>query len=170
MRQGAADAARLEFETAIRLDPGFTNPWTNFADYHEQKWDLINAGLCLQKAMSINDKDPYIRIAYGDVLYKMNRYALAEEQYREALRLKPRFAEAMNNLGILLLNQGRIADAREQLAGALKEVPDYPDALCNMGTLLAESGDMAGAQKLWKKTLHLNPFHEGARINLQKIQ
>ncbi len=170
MRQGAADAARLEFETAIRLDPGFSNPWTNFADYHEQKGDLINAEICLQNALTINPKDPYIRISYGDVLYKMNRYAQAEEQYREALRLKPGFAEARNNLGILLLNSGRVSDAREQLAMALREVPDYPDALCNMGTLLAESGDMAGAQKLWKKTLHLNPFHEGARINLQKIQ
>ena len=47
------------------------------------------------------------RTNYGIVMYDRGEYAAAEKLYRESLRIRPRYAEAHNNLANVLLAQGR---------------------------------------------------------------
>ena len=49
-------------------------------------------------------------------------------QYQEALRLKPDYAEAHNNLGIALKDQGQLTEAMAQYQEAIRLKPDYVDA------------------------------------------
>ena len=48
-------------------------------------------------------------------------------QYQEALRLKPDFAEAHNNLGNALRDQGQLAAAVAHYQEALCLKPDYAE-------------------------------------------
>jgi hypothetical protein len=67
--------------------------------------------------------------------------ALAE--YEEALRLRPDFAEAVNNLGNTLRDLGRLDEAQAQFDRALSLKTDYIDAHWNRSLLWLLRGDFA---------------------------
>jgi len=55
--------------------------------------------------------------------------------YQEALKLRPEYPEAHNNLGAVLRRLGRLDEAREHYRLALKYRPDYPQARRNLAVL-----------------------------------
>jgi Flp pilus assembly protein TadD len=55
--------------------------------------------------------------------------------YREALRLNPDYAEAHNNLAVLLARAGQLEPARQHWETALKLKPDYEDPRKNLELL-----------------------------------
>ncbi len=168
--KGMLESARREFQTVTELDPGMINGWANLADYYEAKGDFEKAEDCYRTALMINENEPLIHQAYADVLCKTKAYPEAEKEYCAALRLRPHYAEAWNNLGFLQFKMGRFAQAKESLEKALQEIPEYPDALCNLGSVIAQQGNIPEAVRLWKKTLKLSPNHQGALSNIRQVQ
>jgi tetratricopeptide (TPR) repeat protein len=80
-----------------------------------------------------------------------------EQFYREALRLRPDYAEAHNNLAILLRSRGAPGDAANHYQEALRIRPQYPDAHANYAALLAARGSRAGAAQHFEEALRLRP-------------
>ena len=68
----------------------------------------------------------------GVTLRDQRRLAEAEASLRQALALKPEYAEAYNNLGGTLKDQGRLAEAEASYRRALVIRPDYADAYSNL--------------------------------------
>ena len=64
----------------------------------------------------------------------MSRGKLADaiDQFREAIRLRPTYVEAYNNLGTALALQGKRAEAVEQFQQALTLQPGYAEARRNL--------------------------------------
>ena len=56
--------------------------------------------------------------------------------FREAIRLRPDFAEAHNNLGLVLIQSGDDAGGIAALREAVRLAPDYADAHANLGAAL----------------------------------
>ena len=85
--------------------------------------------------------------------------------FREAIRLRPDFAEAHNNLGLLLIqagdDQGGIAALRE----AVRISPGYADARANLGAALTPT-DAAEAIRELEKAVALAPNSVKAQFNL----
>jgi len=54
------------------------------------------------------------------------------DEYQTAIRLKPDYAEAHNNLGIIYAKQGRLDEAILEFRVALSLKPDFIDALNNL--------------------------------------
>ncbi len=65
----------------------------------------------------------------------------AQEHYRQALRVWPEFAEAHNNLAVLLHLQGDLAEAETHYREALRLRPDDPETHYNLGLVLRSKGD-----------------------------
>ena len=61
---------------------------------------------------------------------------MARLHYQEALRIQPGYAEAHNNLAVILLKEGRIAEAEAGFREALKYKPDLAEAHNNLGMAL----------------------------------
>ena len=59
--------------------------------------------------------------------------------YRQAVRLKPDYAEAYNNLGNALKDQGKLEEAIASYQQALRLKPDYAEAHNNLGNALTRS-------------------------------
>jgi Tfp pilus assembly protein PilF len=64
----------------------------------------------------------------------------AEASYRQAISLKPDYAEAHNNLGITLIELGRLDEAEASLRQAIALKSDLADAHSNLGKTLRELG------------------------------
>ena len=65
----------------------------------------------------------------------LQRYEEAEEEYREAVRIKPDYAEAHYNLGILLSDLKRFREAERECKEAVRINPDFAEAHGNLGFL-----------------------------------
>ena len=82
---------------------------------------------------------------WGPPLVRQGKMDQAVAHYAEALRLKPDFAEAHNNLGLALAAQGKMDQAVAQYTEALRLNPNYADPYNNLGNALAKQGKLDGA-------------------------
>lgn len=87
-------------------------------------------------------------------------------QYREALRLKPDYADGHNNLGIALFQKGEIAQAAERFTEALKLDSKHGEAHYNLAILLATQGRSEEARRHLSQHLQIRPEHADAHYNL----
>lgn len=87
---------------------------------------------------------PRARLGQGVELVLARRWADAEKQLREALRLDPTLAEAHYNLGIALRAEGRtdeaVAELHEALGGFTRQ-QDRAKALYAVGMIKEARGD-----------------------------
>ena len=88
---------------------------------------LVNLGVkAFIEVMLIHESAE--RVAEGIELFQRGEVELAEEKYREALRMNPDDTSAYFNLGVLLRVTGRREEAVECLEHAARD-KDHPDAL-----------------------------------------
>jgi tetratricopeptide (TPR) repeat protein len=89
--------------------------------------------------------------------------AIAE--FEAAVRLRPDYADAHNNLGNALAETpGRLADAIAEYKAALRIEPDHPKAHINLGDALAQTGRMAEAIAEYEAALRLRPDPQLQRL------
>ncbi|PYK23123.1 MAG: hypothetical protein DME59_18020 [Verrucomicrobia bacterium] len=102
----------------------------------------------------------------GNALLRKGRTSEAIDQFTEALRINPDYAEAHNNLGYALLVTGRTSAAIEQCREALRIDPTYAHAHNNLGNALAQTGRASEAIEHYKQTLRMNPNSADAHSDL----
>jgi len=64
-------------------------------------------------ALEVDPENARVRFALGDVLSRQQKWDAAIDEYREAVKINPDFADAHNNLGIALESAGDRDGARE---------------------------------------------------------
>jgi Tfp pilus assembly protein PilF len=79
----------------------------------------------------------------ASTLHTLGRREEAEEHYRAAIRLRPGWTYAHNDLGILLAEQGRLEEAVVHFREAVSLRPDLPAQRLNLER--AEAALKAGA-------------------------
>ena len=89
--------------------------------------------------------------------------------YREALKLRPNYAEAHNNLAIVLRHLGNEQEAATHYGQALQLRPNYPEAHYNYALLLAAQGKLAGACDHLGKSIEQRPDYAVAHHALANI-
>jgi peptidoglycan/xylan/chitin deacetylase (PgdA/CDA1 family)/uncharacterized caspase-like protein/predicted negative regulator of RcsB-dependent stress response len=104
----------------------------------------------------------------GLQLYKEKRYAEAEAQFTEALKLRPDFALAANNLGFIYYKQEKYAEAARWFENTIKLDPSRAIAYVNLGDAYNHAGDKDRATKAWQTYLELAP--KGPSVNYVKQQ
>ena len=90
----------------------------------------------------------------------------AAKEFRRAIELQPDHAEAMNNLGNVLLQLGKTDEALAQYRKAFQIRPTYADALNNLGLALLQQGKLSEATGHFLAALDLRPQYADARNNL----
>lgn len=77
----------------------------------------------------------------------------AEEFYRKAIRLRPKYAEAYIGLARLLTGEGFYEEAHEAIAGARKILPVYPEASAVEGRVFNSEGEEEKAIEAFKRAI-----------------
>ncbi|XP_034719064.1 protein O-mannosyl-transferase TMTC1 [Etheostoma cragini] len=100
---------------------------------------------------------------YANFLKDGGRHQEAIHHYTTALRLYPRHASAMNNLGTLTRNP---EEAERYYRKALDTNPQHNRALFNLGNLLKSQGKEKEAETLLKDSIHFGPHFADAYSSL----
>lgn len=101
------------------------------------------------------------------------RLVEAEACYRDVLRRAPEHADALNNLGLVLLNQGVVDLARTTFQNAIARRLDFPEAYCNLGIVNKLTGHLGRAEADFQRALSFRPdfaealYHLGSLLGVQ---
>nr|XP_020479545.1 transmembrane and TPR repeat-containing protein 1 isoform X3 [Monopterus albus] len=103
---------------------------------------------------------------YANFLKDSGRHQEAIHHYTTALRLYPRHASAMNNLGTLTRNP---EEAERYYRKALNTNPQHNRALFNLGNLLKSQGKEKEAEALLKDSIRFGPHFADAYSSLASL-
>ncbi len=95
--------------------------------------------------------------------------AEAEQIYRQLLRYRPQWWQALQNLAIVLLKQQRLPEAATYYQQVLALVPDHPQVHHDLGYIYQNQGQIEAAIDYYQTTLRLDPQHISAHYNLGLI-
>ena len=88
--------------------------------------------------------------------------------FQEVVRLKPDFADAQNNVGLILeLHYKKNAEAIDRYRQALMAKPDDPGFHFNLGIALMKEGKSEEAIEHLRRAVYLNPNYGAARQALK---
>jgi predicted O-linked N-acetylglucosamine transferase (SPINDLY family) len=93
----------------------------------------------------------------GVVAFQQGLATKAIKHFRKALELRPRHAQALNNLALALKATGDFVGARDAFAAALEVRPEYVEAALNLGLLEEARGDFVAAESVWRQALAWRP-------------
>ncbi len=87
----------------------------------------------------VNAKDFYGRARH---FHKLGRLQDARSLYQKALMVDPGYVYALNNLGVIYIQEGNYSEAWNSLENAIKLKPKYVDPYYNLACLYALKGEM----------------------------
>ena len=88
---------------------------------------------------------------------------------RQAIALKPDFAQAHNNLGTTLQDPVRLKEAKASYRQAIALKPDYAEAHSNLGGTLRDLGRLEEAEASLRQAIALKPDFAQAHNNLGNV-
>lgn len=91
---------------------------------------------------------------------------LIVSECRTALKLRPDYSEAHNNLGTALADMGKTDEAIAHFREAIRLRPDHNGAHYNLGKALAGLGHKEDALREYREALRLNPLMADAHNNM----
>ncbi len=109
------------------------------------------------RPMPPSDSEVSALFAQALACHRQGRLDAAAKSYREVARLRPGFADAHYNLGIVRKQQGKPGAAVAAFRQALRHRLEYVEALNNLATTLRDQGEAAQAEPPLRHALALRP-------------
>jgi tetratricopeptide (TPR) repeat protein len=135
---GDENLARTSYERALQADPQLTQAHINLIGVYARLGDAARAEASYRNAAVSNLPEAFYN--WGVALTARNEFAAAESEFRRALAINPRYADALNNLGFVLQAQGDRTAAEGQYRAALEHQPAHREARFNLARLLSLAG------------------------------
>lgn len=136
--------------------------------------EIRNLGVALEEAGIAQRADPRFAPAYnvaGLIYIEMQDDRMAEESFRQALRIDPRDADTNNNYGTFLCQRKREADGIKHFLLAISDpLYRFPDrSFVNAGVCARKLGDIQGAQNYFRNALKFQPDEPQALYQMAEI-
>jgi superkiller protein 3 len=139
---------------AVRPDDPETEYFYGLILFRQNRND--EAVAALQRSIA-KDPTPASHLALGEIYDRLDRDKEAIAEYKEALRLNPRYAEAYYDLGVAYYNREKYLDAAASYQEAVKLKNDYADAHANLAEtyrqLASEEKDQARKRDWFNKAI-----------------
>jgi tetratricopeptide (TPR) repeat protein len=142
----------------------------------ETRGDIFMARKMYREAIEAfsegSPKDAVLRNKIGIAHHQMMQLDLARKYYEQAVKLKPHYSEAINNLGTVYYAGKSYRRAISQYKKALKLAPDSASIHSNLGTAYFARNQVALATEEFRTALKLDPnvfeHHSSYGVMLQE--
>ena len=84
--------------------------------------------------------------------------------------MRPTYAEARNNLGIVFVRQQDFSRAEEQFKSGIRAAPNFDQSYLNLARLYAMRSDKEKARAVLQDLLRMQPDNPGAKQALELLQ
>ncbi len=118
------------------------------------------------KALEADPRNPFVWLLAGYCYGELGHYQEAMEEFKQAIRIKPDYAEAHYNLGVTYGELGRHQEAIEAFKQAIRIKPDDAEAHYNLGVTYGELGHYQEAMEAYKQAIRIKPDYADAHYNL----
>lgn len=140
LRSGDRAVARREFSRAIELAPTFEGPAAELAELDSREGDHAAEVEHARLAVRAEPRNGELRYFYATALGRQKRLDEAEREYREVIRLRPKFAGGYQGLGVVEKWRGSLSEALPLFRQAAALDPNYREAWCDLAGALATLG------------------------------
>ncbi len=123
LRLGKPESAQSWLERALRKSPNHLSSWVAMAQVKLAQKDVAGAEKALQEASTRLPKSPEPRTYLGEFYMAHARAPEAEQQFRQALAIDPKYGPALMNLAAMQVKAGQTDQAEQtyRQAAALPE-------------------------------------------------
>ncbi len=128
-----------------------------------------NSSTLFLHALKVTSGNYVAHDCLGDDLREHGKTALAIEQFRKSLQVKPSYADAVNGIGMAIYDEGDLKQAIEYFQKALQLKPDSPSAHNNLGFALQKQGKLYEAATHFTQAVQIDPDFILARNNLANV-
>lgn len=176
----------VSFSNTGRLDEA-ENAYKKALSYRENYIKALNNLVCVQEMQSKSDEarktfEQILKIVpdsaeahnnLGAALAKTGgsrNIRKAEQHFREALTLNPKYLEAYVNLGRLYEDSNRIDGAIKCYTKALELEPEYQDASIHLASVLVHDSKYPEAKALYSDVIAKNPHNSMAVAGMGNLK
>lgn len=139
---GDLGGAAEELAEAVRLQPAFlADAHLIAASMQQRAGEFAQALTILAEARRVAPLRAEVELERARCLRALQRMAEAEDALERALVLRPEWPDALNNMGLCLVDQGRVGEALAAWERATRADPGDRRVLYNLAWHLATSGD-----------------------------
>jgi len=149
------------------------NPEDRYFDFTECLVDLMRYYFDIFGRQVIIDKNviklnaiDYFFRGFAYMVMDINHLKDAEETFRKALEIKPKFEQAWAKLGNVLVDQNRLKEAEDIFRKALEIDQNFADVWHNLGNLFQKQKQPKEAEDAYRKALKIDPNDSKKWYNL----
>ena len=128
--------------------------------------NLAEARNLYLQIFKLDDQDAEACMMLGAIEGELGRINDAMQYLREAIRIRPDYADPHHTLAHLLVHQEKLTEACETLARAVEVDPAFVEAWEMLGGLQGQMGNFEGAEHSCRKVLQLDDSLLNSRMNL----
>ncbi|MEE8574866.1 MAG: tetratricopeptide repeat protein, partial [Thermodesulfobacteriota bacterium] len=162
-----------EHEVALYPDTS-SRAYVNLGSAADAKGITNKAKSAYLSALKINPDSVEALNNLGSIYLDSANFIEAAKYYERALKLatgKRGYQRQINeNLGDAYLRSGRLSGAARAYLRAIEVGPPTAGIYNKLGVTYATSGLLSEAKSIFKNALIINPNHEGAKENLEKLK
>ena len=169
-KRSPIDAQAIEqLGELIASEPDFVEAFLSLpaSEVDEEVFSTLAA--TLEHALRQHPEFADLHYHCGEVYRRLGRAGEAVRHAEEAVRINPRYVNALILVARCYAHSEKWAAGAERLEQALAAGAEYPDVHFLLGQLYGRSGEKARARREFERALELNPGYGAARQALAEL-
>lgn len=166
---GGWGQAKQGFLISLRLDPGSADALAGLAEAQFQSGELGLAVETAQRALAADRHLPQAYYVLGSVRRRQQKYSEAIRDLRQSLKLHPKYADALEELGASYFDTGDFARAASAYSRLVRIEPGRPGVRTRLGAVYDSLQRSEAAEQQYLLAIQLNPRDAVALNNLGHI-
>lgn len=168
-KAGDPDAAEDAFRRALDLKPDHLKSLVNYARVLIDLDRNAEAQTQIEMALAVNPNSLDAVRVQGRIQHNLGELGAAASSYRTVLAGQPDDVWALNNLGLILIEQEQFAEALAPLAKATLIRGDVACIQNNLGIALERTGHFTAAGEAYAQALQVDPAYGKALASRTRV-
>jgi len=159
LAKGKYELAIRHFKRALELEDDYTPARNNLGNAYaaSQDWDRAIEQYKIASSNMLYATPYYPLSNLGFVYYQKKEYALSEEYYLKALKVRRDFVVALQGLAKTYMATGRVSEAIARLEKAVEISPDSASVYFELANAFSLNRDYRKAYTAYQKVIALDP-------------